>query len=234
MLRNDILMRLSEQIGKGLLRVIELKERGNYDEALEELQKTGELYLGMNSKVLDSSSDDLLITLLNAGGNFDFIKCILLAELLQYYGEIYTLQNESGKSYSCYTKALSLFLEAILSNEKARIEDYTPAIDSLINELDKYEQPTHIKFKSFLYYERTGKYSKAEDLLFELIELEEPGVIRAGISFYERLLSKTDEELIEGNLPRDEVEDSLMELQERDSEIDHEELEEHEEHEDLY
>ena len=150
---------------------------------------------------------------MNAGGKFDFIKCILLAELLQYHGEIYALQSEPGKSYNYYTKALSLFIEALLSNEKARVEDYTPAIDSLIDELDKYELSAHIKFKIFLYYERIGKFSNAEDLLFELIDMEEPGVIQEGISFYERLLGKTDEELVEGNLPRDEVEDSLSELQ---------------------
>jgi hypothetical protein len=217
MLRNDLLMRMSEQIGKGLLYVIELKERGKYSEALSELQRAGELYLGINHTVLDSSSDDLLITLLNAGGNFDFVKSILLAELLQRHGEIYALQNDNSKSYSYYTKALSLLIEALLSNEQARVEDYTPAIDNLINELDKYELSTHFKFKIFLYYERIGKYSKAEDLLFEMVE--DPVMIQEGISFYERLLDKTDEELAEGNLPRDEVEDSLAKLEEMASDF---------------
>jgi hypothetical protein len=212
MLRNDLLMRMSEQIGKALLRVVELKESDKNSEALAELHRTGELYLGINNKILESSSDALLITFLNAGGKFDFIKCILLAELLRYYGDIYARQNEPGKSYSSYTKALSLFIEAILSSEKIRIEDYTPAIDSLINEMDQYELSADLKLKIFLYYERVGKFSMAEDLLFELIDIEAPGVIQEGISFYERLLEKTDEELIEGNLPRDEVEDSLSEL----------------------
>jgi len=216
-LRNDLLMRMSEQIGKGLLYVIELKESGKYSEAISELQKVGEKYLGINHTVLDSSSDELLITVLNAGGNFDFVKAILLSELLQRYGEIYALQNDSAKINSYYTKALSLLIEAMLSNEQTRVEDYTPAIDSLINELDKYELSNHFKLKIFLYYERIGKFSKAEDLLFEMVE--DPVVVQEGISFYERLLDKTDEELLEGNLPRDEVEDSLAKLQEMATEL---------------
>ncbi len=64
------------------------------------------------------------------------------------------------------------------------------------------------------YYEQFDLYDTAEELLFEWVE-SEPGnseAIEAGITFYERLLLKSVEELEDGGLPRDEVEAGLEEL----------------------
>ena len=59
-----------------------------------------------------------------------------------------------------------------------------------------------------------GRYAQAEDLLYELLEAA-PGskqMVVQGVSFYQRLLQKSNQELITGNLPRAEIEEGLAEL----------------------
>lgn len=65
------------------------------------------------------------------------------------------------------------------------------------------------------YSELVGVFAKGEDALFRVIKLigPEPRVVERGIGFYNTLLAKTDAELEAGDLPRDEVEESLGRLQ---------------------
>jgi len=62
-----------------------------------------------------------------------------------------------------------------------------------------------------------GKYSQAEDALFEMIEAEDAGegIVEQGIAFYTRLQQKSDAELLAGNLPREEVAEGLAHLKAR-------------------
>lgn len=59
------------------------------------------------------------------------------------------------------------------------------------------------------------KYDKAEDLLFELLDegVDKEIVLSEGIAFYERLMKIKPEELKKGNLPIDEVLESIAKIQ---------------------
>jgi hypothetical protein len=67
------------------------------------------------------------------------------------------------------------------------------------------------------HYEQTGQFGKAEDALFAILDgdVDHEVALNFGISFYERLLGKSDAQLADGNLPRNEVEASLQELRDR-------------------
>jgi len=65
--------------------------------------------------------------------------------------------------------------------------------------------------KVFRYYERMGRYDRAEDVLYEILEVK-PEFSNEGVQFYERLLKRSDEELVKGNLPRDEVLEGMQEM----------------------
>jgi len=67
------------------------------------------------------------------------------------------------------------------------------------------------------HYERTGQFGKAEDALFAILDgdVDNDLALTFGLSFYERLLGKSDAQLADGNLPRAEVEASLQELRDR-------------------
>ena len=70
----------------------------------------------------------------------------------------------------------------------------------------------HIKYKLFRYYEFIGEYSKAEDILFELVDSKYPDIISEGKNFFQRLSQKSDGELSAGNLPREELKIGIDDL----------------------
>ncbi len=66
-------------------------------------------------------------------------------------------------------------------------------------------------------FERDGKYAKAEDALFLLLESAPKNLdaIDIGIGFYERTSVLSDEALSAGDMPRPEVEAGLADLRAR-------------------
>ena len=109
-------------------------------------------------------------------------------------------------------KSLWLYLEAILTKELPAPEDYYERVDFMIKNLALLEFPDQLKLKVFEYYEFSGRYSKAEDILFELIESDFKNIHNTGKQFYRDLSLKTDDELINGNFSREEIEDGLEEI----------------------
>jgi len=90
--------------------------------------------------------------------------------------------------------------------------DYYPKINFLISLSNTLNFSPAFKQQLFEYYEMSGQYSRAEDILFEMIEDEVEGIDKKGIKFYERLQKFSDEELFKGNLSREEVDESLLEI----------------------
>ena len=67
------------------------------------------------------------------------------------------------------------------------------------------------------HHERTGEFAKAENALFAMLDAE-PGneaIVEFGVAFYKRMLAQSDAALMEGKLPRAEVEEGLKELVQR-------------------
>ncbi|MGA7160728.1 MAG: DUF6483 family protein [Bacteroidota bacterium] len=87
------------------------------------------------------------------------------------------------------------------------------AIDFAAGKLKGADIPVHLNKKLFHFYESTGEYAKAEDVLFEIIR-KEPSFSENAIRYYERLKEKSDEELSRGNISRKEIEKGLIELRE--------------------
>jgi hypothetical protein len=67
------------------------------------------------------------------------------------------------------------------------------------------------------HFERTGEFARAEDAFFTTLDSEPDNMalVEFGIAFYQRLLTQSDAALVEGKLPRAEVEEGLRELQTR-------------------
>ena len=66
----------------------------------------------------------------------------------------------------------------------------------------------------FRYFERTGRFSQAEDTLEDMLTAS-PGnrsIVTKGIAFYYRLRHKSDATLQAGNMSRNEVEEGLSRL----------------------
>ncbi|MGH2482458.1 MAG: DUF6483 family protein, partial [Ktedonobacteraceae bacterium] len=92
--------------------------------------------------------------------------------------------------------------------------DQLAEIEGLTYKLADYDLPQHTQEMLFRYFERTGRFSQAEDTLDEMLEANpgDRGIVVKGIAFYHRLLQKSDAALLGGNLSRDEVEEGLSRL----------------------
>lgn len=198
-------------LARVLAKILFHKEAKQYDQAMEELQQAGKQLLGMNLLLLSSLSDKELIALLKLGERFDVEKCLAAAELLREQSEIQELSGEADESAHSAMKSLSLFTELVQYEKEALPQEYFEKIGALIQRLSTFELPKSISQKLFQYYERIGSYAKAEDVLFELVG-QDVSFIQEGIKFYDRLMKKPDDELVKGNLPRPEVEESLLQL----------------------
>jgi len=202
------------QLASVVAAVLRLRKVKQYDAAVEEVRTSAKQLLGMDLRLLTTLSDTELIRLLSLGERFDVEKCVVVAELLTILGDVHHEQAEEEDAVRVRLTALSMFLE--LSRREAGLlpREYYDKVENIIKLLVPVGIPARLKKKLFGYYESLGKFDKAENTLFELIE-EDISLVEEGMKFYERLRMKHDEELERGNLPRIEIEASVLELARR-------------------
>ncbi|HLX58160.1 MAG TPA: DUF6483 family protein [Ktedonobacteraceae bacterium] len=218
MSQSDYILRIAEEVGRALAQVLYQKQREDYPGALTFIDEQYKQMLGMGAGFIHSASEETLLSMLTSLGELNTEKCWLLATLLKAEGEIYELQENENDSYYSYLKALNVFLEVLLIDNALNQVAPVAEIEGLTYKLADYDLPPRTQEMLFRYFERTGRFARAEDTLYEMLEAD-PGnheVVGHGITFYQRLLRKSDAALYAGNLNRDEVEDGLSKLMHRD------------------
>ena len=209
MLTRDYLMRMIETLARVLAKLIFLKDAKNFPEALKELDSVTKKLLGIDRTFINNLSNDQLFNIIDPDKKLIAPKSYLLGVVLKEEAEIYGLQGDEEASIKLYLRSLNLFLMGIDSSKTLIEADHLKKIEIVIDKLKEYEIPQYLKQKIFGFYEFSGKYDKAENLLYDLIEADS-NFTSEGIQFYKRLLSKSEEELIKGNLPKTEVEEGLL------------------------
>jgi tetratricopeptide (TPR) repeat protein len=139
---------------------------------------------------------------------------LMTARLFKEAGAIHAQRGEANESYASYVRALNLMLSIQLGVYDMALPDYAPTIDDLRDALSDYVLPDSTSEMLIRYYEQTGAYAKAEDVLYDFLDATEDRerATDIGIAFYERLLDLGDDRLAAGDLPRDEVQAGLEEL----------------------
>jgi tetratricopeptide (TPR) repeat protein len=202
-------------MGRELAILLGLRQREKYQEAFIYID---DLLLRMSvltSRSINLLSEEMLLKTLSPLGNLNVEACLWIAIMLKSEGQIYEDQGNSNESYYRYLKSLYLFLTAL---QYEPIEDHTQfsiQIEEIVVKLADYELPINLKKQLFWYYEYSGEYGKAEDMLSELLEIHPTAQeIRAqGLAFYERLLAKSDADLQVGHFSRSEVYEGIAQLQ---------------------
>jgi tetratricopeptide (TPR) repeat protein len=194
--------------------IIAFKRRGKYDEAEALISRTAQKLLGFDADLLRQLSDEGIVQLLRRPDPSDVELYLVAAELLAEQGEIDELRGDRDQGYDCYHKALSLYLETCLGAPEGWSASYADKVTFLLDRLRDYPLPPTVDRKLFRYLELQGDYGQAENVLFRLAEAGDPEASAAGDGFYERLREKTDEELEQGGLPRDEMEEGAAEFSE--------------------
>jgi hypothetical protein len=211
MIERDYILRMFKLLGQALSRIWFFKEMKEYDSALTETDNSARTILGLNLDMIERMPISRLKDILGSDPSLVGSKLFAAGMLLKEKGELLELQNEEDGSVVLYMKSLSLFMEGLPAFEDFDDEKRIQAIDSVIGKLKAYELPVELRKKLESYFEKTGRYDKSEDMIFEIVG-EDESFAPDAFSFYERLLLKSDRELEEGCLPRNEAVAGLAEL----------------------
>ncbi len=214
MINKDYILRMAEKFGRALAIILRLRQYNKHEEALIYADDLLLQMTGLTSSFINSVSEDMLIQAISPLGMLNVEKCLWIAVLLKAEGEVYEAMGTSNESYYRYLKSLNLYLLALFQEVTMQDTELQSDIDELINKLVDYQLPVATLEKLFRYYEYSGAYDKAEDMLFEIVEESQgnAGYIGMGTAFYNRLLSKSDAELQRGNLAREEVQEGSAQL----------------------
>jgi tetratricopeptide (TPR) repeat protein len=211
MINRDYILRMIEQLSRFLQRALMLKEAREFHESVGEIKKAGKMFLGLNPEAMEGLSDRDLVRLWSVGNDLDAEKCALAAQIFRAEGEIYEDQGNEEKAVGSYVKSLSLLVETIVFLREKIPTELIASVDFLAQRIDVATLPSGLKQKLFRAYVTVGRFAKAEDLLFEIID-EDTSFVDEGKKFYEQLRMRKDDELERGNLPRQEVEEGMKEL----------------------
>ena len=209
MLQRDYLLRMTEMLTAVLAKVLFNKETKNYEDAEKEIETAAKTIVGLDLRIINILKPEDIIQLMKTSDLYAG-RCLVSAELLKEYADVHELNGKDNRNI--ILKSLNLYIEAILSKELPEPEKYYAKINELISFINESDLSVELNFKIIDYYEFSGQYSKAEDLIFELIENNNKDIIDRSVSFYKKLLHRTDEELESGNLSREEVNDALDEI----------------------
>lgn len=209
MLQRDYLLRMTEMLTAVLAKVLLNKETKNYEEAEKEIETAAKTIVGLDLRIINILNPEDIIQLMKTSDLYAG-RCLVSAELLKEYADVHELNGKDNNSI--ILKSLNLYIEAILSKDLPEPEKYYTKINELISFIAESELQNELNFKIIDYYEFSGQYSKAEDMIFELIENNNKDIIDRSVSFYKKLQHRTDEELESGNLSREEVNDALDEI----------------------
>lgn len=144
-------------------------------------------------------------------------KAGMVTALLKEAGDIAVAENRSRESIAFYTKGLHLLLDAAATGEPGEFYEFVPRVEVFVAGLADSPLQDATRARLMQHYERTGQYARAEDQLYELLDshADSAAALDFGLAFYERLQSRTDAQLEEGNLPRSELVAGKQELTRR-------------------
>lgn len=219
MLKKDIMKEIENSLKIVREKIDEAKINGNTKEAFDYINKELKSLVGLNINTIDTISFLSIKDMISRDNESNAEKYIALGSLLRYQGYLYDNGKDNGSAVYYYYKSLQAFNEG-LKKDKTIEGTYGEDMSIVLDQLSKYELSISENETIFEAYELLGSYDKAEDTLYYMMHKDKKNnkLIDLGIDFYERLKEKPEEDLIEGNLPIEEVEDGLKHLENISSE----------------
>jgi len=219
MIRRDYILRMIEEFMQLLARISSLKTGQQWNEAFASLDQGLERLLGCSATGLARLTDTELLARLIKGEPTQAVrdKALIVSTLLKEAGDIAIQQNRLDDGHLFYLKGLLLLLDPVAWDDSLERPDYVPRVASFLGALQDRPLPRETLVRLMRHFERTGELAKAEDCLFALLDAgtSGPELVKFGEAFYERLKNHTDAQLLEGNLPRAELESGLDEFRQK-------------------
>ncbi|MFD1775207.1 DUF6483 family protein [Paenibacillus rhizophilus] len=204
MFRRDYIVRMIEDMTGMIAKVFVLKQERKTTEALWEVDELLNKHFRLNSRLLNSLSVEDIIEMFRLGGGIEVDKLQGMARLLYEEGTIYAAAGNLPELLPRLMKALHLYLYAALHGADRELLGLPKEIDDCLKDIEAYRLPVKTERLLMSYMESVGRYGKAEDSLYRLME-QGKATEKEGEELYDRLLEKDPGELERGNLPLEEV-----------------------------
>lgn len=212
LIKDDYSAKISEEF---ISLIKEIKDIKTLDSsALSLIDSSFKKFTGISSGFANSVSEENLLEHIKKDGKIQGLHCAIISALLYEEGRLYDSAGNISEAAKRYFKGFSIILNIFTLELDCEIEGYETIAKNLAEAVETFDLIPEEQKKIFAYYNLTGAYSKAEDYLYNLLETEEEHSFAEKTlkQFYSDLLTKTDEELINGNLPRSEIVEALNEL----------------------
>jgi len=212
MIQKDYFLRMTEILAAVLTKVLFNKENKNYIDAEKEIESAAKTMVGLDLELIRILNIEDILKLMKTSDLYAG-RCLVSAELLREYSGLYEIKRKETEGKNFEMKSLHLYIEALLTKDLSEPEKYFKGINELISSCSDNEFSDNLNIKLIDYYEFSGQYSKADDIIFELLENQNEFVFDKAVSFYKKLQGKTNEELKTGNFSIEEVNEGLEEIQ---------------------
>lgn len=205
----NALQLINEEVEKDLL-------NGGITEAKEKINKSLKSLVGIDMGTVDVFSFNSLEEIISRDMHYNSEKFIAFASLMRLSGIISKVENIEIAKTVYFEKAIEGYYKAYMEDDEIDPKYLEEAADVAM-ELTQYQFSLDMDLKIFKIYELANKFDKAEDTLFYMLRKtnNDGKIILEGMRFYNRLKEREMEELIEGNLPLEEIEDGISELERR-------------------
>lgn len=189
---------------------------GKIEDAKEKVNKELKSLVGIDIGTVNIFSFNSLEGFIAKEMHYNAEKFIAFACLMKLHGIINSKENNDNMKIQYYEKSLEGYYKAYMEDDEINPKFLNDAIE-VANELSNYELSLDLDKKVFKIYEISNRLDKAEDTLFYMLRKtnNDGSIILEGMKFYNRLKEKEHDELMEGNLPMQEVEDGISELERR-------------------
>lgn len=205
MIRRDFVLRSIQQMAQVLARVLNLKAREEYEQAVQEAGRALREFSEPEPGGKPARGLEEWIALCrrhpeSAGG-----LMLAVADLLREQAWLLAREGRAAEAAEARPLALGLFIEALLREECFVTAPLLEKIEGLIGPCAGEGMSAPVVRRLAEYYEARGRFAQAEDALFDWLETGDPAAEEAGRLFYRRLARVDEVSLTNGGLSRAEV-----------------------------
>lgn len=213
MLKNDHMKEVENSLTLVTEEVDKCIIDGDLEKAKKRINKELKALVGIDIGTVDVFSFSSLEGLISKEMQYNAEKFIAFACLMKLQGQI---SKDENLRIQYYEKSLEGFFKAYTEDDETNPK-YLEDAAEVAGELSNYEFSIDMDKKILKIYELANKLDKAEDTLFYMLRKtsNDGSIILEGMKFYNRLKEQEHEKLQVGNLPIEEVEDGISELEKR-------------------
>jgi tetratricopeptide (TPR) repeat protein len=209
----DYIIRMIRQATAVLARIIGLKNTGQYQEALQNIDQALEGLLGRNADLIRLLDDNSLYSLLMKDDALDVEKLELIADFFREEGDILHLQGQKNAKLS-YIQSLNYYLAVDNNSVTSHPVELNQKVESVLQNIGIENLGTNTLWDLYGHFEKERDFTQAEGMLMGLAALTDSraDALAETKCFYQRLLALSPAELTAGGLSREQIQQKLNDL----------------------